>query len=91
MRSTEEEIEPKITEKMKRLVPALIPSPACLYCRSMKKKCTSFPGNGRCECCHKKGDAMVCLFDDRWPENVSNNKNHPFYSYITRKEEDKSI
>ena len=41
--------------------------------------------------CHKKGDNMVCLFDDRWPENVSNNKNHPFYSYITRKEEDKSI
>ena len=85
MRSTESSLEPhKLMqeEKMQSVIRASKPSPACTYCRSMKKKCSSFPGNGRCERCRQKGDHMVCLYDDRWPEYVKENPQHPFYSYI---------
>ena len=85
MRSTENRLSPHDLmngEKMMSVIPTVKPSPACIYCRSIKKKCSSFPGNGRCDNCRKKGPHMVCMFDDRWPSHVSNNPRHPFYSYI---------
>ena len=85
MQSTENNLPPHELmngEKMMSVVPTVKPSPACIYCRSIKKKCSSFPGNGRCDRCRKKGPHMVCMFDDRWPSHVATNLRHAFYSYI---------
>ena len=57
MRSTENRLSPHDLmngEKMLSVIPTVKPSPACIYCRSIKKKCSSFPGNGRCDNCRKK-------------------------------------
>jgi hypothetical protein len=71
MRSTESSLEPhKLMqeEKMKSVVRASTPSPACIYCRS--------------ERCRKKGDDIICLFDNCWSAYVLENPQHLFYSYI---------
>ena len=58
------------------------PSTACTYCRSIRKHCTSFPGNGRCARCRSKGPEMVCVFESRWSEWLNSNLDHPYYPYV---------
>ena len=88
MRSTEEILpshrlmHSNRMEAIKDVVKRSKPNAAYFYCRSMKKKCSSFPGNGRCDNCRQQGDKMVCMFDDRWPSYVSKYNGHPFYTYI---------
>ena len=57
----------------------LKPSNRCFLCQSLQLPCDSFPGNGRCSRCTKRGVFMPCVFTDRWYEYCEENPFNEYY------------